>query len=61
MRFLVEKAACIGCDICVSVCPAVFRMAGDGKAEAFAEANGNAAQAEQALCSCPTGAIRKSD
>ena len=30
---LIDRDGCIGCEVCTGVCPAVFRMAADGKAE----------------------------
>lgn len=34
MKGFVDKDECIGCGVCVAVCPKVFEMTDDGKAEA---------------------------
>lgn len=54
---IVNQETCIGCGICESVCPAVFKM-NDGKAiviEADYEANKETIQ--EAIDSCPVAAI----
>ena len=33
MKVTLDHEGCIGCGLCVSVCPAVFRLAADGRAE----------------------------
>ncbi|MGL5615228.1 MAG: ferredoxin [Sarcina sp.] len=59
MKANVDKDTCIGCELCVSICPSVFSMDEDGKSVAItsdvpsdAEADANDA-AEQ----CPVAAI----
>jgi ferredoxin len=34
MKGFVDKDACIGCGMCAAICPEVFKMTDDGKAEA---------------------------
>lgn len=34
MRAVVDKDTCIGCELCVSICPGVFSMDGEGKSDA---------------------------
>lgn len=34
MRGFVDKDSCIGCGVCAAVCPEIFEMQDDGKAEA---------------------------
>ena len=34
MKAIVDKDLCIGCELCVSLCPEVYAMEDDGKAEA---------------------------
>ena len=33
MQATIDRDGCIACEICTGVCPEVFRMADDGKAE----------------------------
>lgn len=54
----VDKAKCIGCGLCISICSAVFDMGDDGKA--FVK-DDNAAKKEscvaEAIKNCPVQAI----
>ena len=55
---IVNQETCIGCGTCESICPAVFKMDGGGKAQVQAadyEANKDAIQ--EAIDACPTQAI----
>jgi ferredoxin len=54
----VDKNECIGCGLCVSNCPDVFRMGTDDKAECF-DASGATEEAIQsgAIDSCPVSCI----
>lgn len=51
----VDKETCLGCAACTMVCPDVFRMADDGKAEAYTQDNIECAK--KAAASCPVQAI----
>lgn len=33
MKAHIDRKGCIGCTLCASICPEVFQMASDGKAE----------------------------
>ncbi|MBC8059594.1 MAG: ferredoxin [Clostridiaceae bacterium] len=59
MKGFVNKNSCIGCGICVSLCPEVFIMDNDGKAEAIdSEIQGRFVEdAKDAETGCPVGAI----
>lgn len=59
MKARVDKSKCIGCGLCVSGCPAVFRMDDDGLAVAKPDQVGQADQAaaQAAADDCPVGAI----
>ncbi len=59
MKAFVDQDACIGCGMCEGICPAVFRMNDDGKAEAYAE--GDDAAVQEAIDGCPVGAISRED
>lgn len=59
MQAVIDRDGCIGCEICTGVCPDVFRMADDGKAEVFVaeipkEAEDAAGDAEER---CPVDVI----
>lgn len=59
MKGYVDQNTCIGCGICPEVCPEIFRMNDDGKAEAVDieitdEIMDNAKDAET---QCPVDAI----
>ncbi|TCT12115.1 ferredoxin [Natranaerovirga pectinivora] len=59
MKAHVDKEACIGCELCPSICPEVYRMEDDGLAVAIdvdvPSEHEDAAQ--EAAESCPTDAI----
>ncbi len=49
---------CIGCELCVGICPSYFRMTEEGVAEAVTEGlQENDSQVIEARDSCPVGAI----
>ena len=59
MRAIVNQDGCIGCELCVTVCPEVFSMNEDGKAEAIEEdiPEENENEAEEARDGCPVNVI----
>ena len=61
MKFFVNSD-CIGCGLCVSVCPEVFSMTDDNVAQAVEkDLEGHLASlAQQALEQCPVSAIEHS-
>ena len=59
MKANVDREACIGCELCASICPEVFEMDDDQIATVIAnpipeDEENNAVEAEE---SCPTEAI----
>jgi len=57
----VDETKCIGCTLCVSICPKVFEMQANGKSKAV-NPNGEATDAiEKAIMSCPATAISLKD
>ena len=58
MKGYVDKDVCVGCGMCVGVCPDAFRMGEDGFAEAGQELAADVVDdARQAAEDCPVGAI----
>lgn len=58
MQAEIDREGCIGCGLCPSVCPEVFRMADDGRAEVYAEVTAPTAPvAEKAADECPVSVI----
>lgn len=56
MKVYVDKDTCIGCGVCEGICPDVFKMTDDGKAEAIVPETETAC-AQDAADSCPVQAI----
>lgn len=59
MKAMIDREGCIGCELCTSLCPEVFRMADDGLAEVYTdpvpeEAEDAAIEAQE---SCPVSVI----
>ncbi len=59
MKALVDKETCIGCELCPSICPDIFRMDDDGLAvaEDIEISDELMADAKEAEASCPVTAI----
>jgi len=59
MKASIDRSGCIGCGLCPSVCPEVFRMADDGLAETIVEEvpSGVEGSAQEAAESCPVSVI----
>jgi len=55
----VNKELCIGCGLCTSICPDVFKLASDGKSEVAegVDFSNHADHIDQATASCPVAAI----
>ena len=60
MEYLVNER-CVGCGLCVGICPECFEMDQDGLAEAVADPEGGdtAQRAREAMQGCPVAAIEK--
>jgi ferredoxin len=59
MKVTVDEEECIGCGVCVSVCPDVFELNDDGKAIVIAGADCEAAGCcEDAASQCAVEAIK---
>ncbi len=59
MRAKVDTNECIGCGGCESLCPAVFKLADNGKSSVIADPVPEAEEkaARDAADNCPVGAI----
>lgn len=60
MKAVVDKETCIGCGLCESICPEIFKMDDDGKAVASDKDIGEDLKegARDAEAQCPVGAIK---
>jgi len=60
MKASIDREGCIGCGLCPSICPEVFRMAEDGFAEVYVDEVPEGAEeaAKEAEESCPVSVIR---
>ena len=57
-RAYVNPDLCIGCGLCVSIAPEVFRLNDEGVSEAYAETPENLQEeVNKAVDSCPVSAI----
>jgi ferredoxin len=62
MKAIIDREGCISCGMCVDICPDVFRMGDDGKAEAYGEIDSSAEDtAQEARDSCPVSVITIED
>lgn len=59
MEVKVNKELCIGCGLCTSICPKVFKLDAEGKSEVIPDVNleEHADHIDQATASCPVAAI----
>ena len=55
----VDKKLCIGCGACVAICPKVFEMGEDKKSHIKKDADKDSDCIDEAIDSCPVGAISK--
>lgn len=61
MKYFVNET-CIGCGLCIELCPEVFKMTEEGVAEAAGqEVSGAEKTAKEARESCPAGAIEEKE
>lgn len=57
MKVYVDKDTCIGCGVCEGLCPEVFKLNDEGKAEVIVPET-EASCAQDAADSCPVQAIK---
>jgi ferredoxin len=53
----VDQDVCIGCGLCASIAPEVFRLNDDGVSEVFSQAGSNEEKIQEAIDSCPVNCI----
>lgn len=53
----IDKNKCLGCGTCVALCPKVFKLGDDGKAEVIDKEGDTDENIKNAIDSCPVGAI----
>jgi ferredoxin len=63
MKIEINKDKCLGCGMCVGICPDVFDFDDDGLATANSDNinDENKESTEEAVNSCPVGAIEKEE
>ena len=54
---VVDQNKCIGCGLCVQLCPKVFEMQDNGKSKAVHPTGDEEATIQSAIDSCPVTAI----
>jgi ferredoxin len=54
---IVDQDACIGCGLCVQLCPKVFEMQDDGKSKAIHPTGDEEATIQSSIDACPVTAI----
>jgi ferredoxin len=54
---VVDKEACIGCSTCSVLAPANFKLGNDGKAQVINPVGDDQEAIQNAIDSCPAGAI----
>jgi len=59
----IDREGCISCGLCADVCPEVFRIADDGKAEAYVDEvpKDSESEAVEAQEGCPVSVITVRD
>lgn len=57
----IDKEKCLGCGLCVSIAKKAFKLSDEGKAEVLAVTKEDEAKVQEAIDSCPVGAIKWQD
>lgn len=55
---VVNRSECVRCGACVDTAPGVFRLAADGKSEAYDPRGGTEEEIQRAIDRCPVECIR---
>lgn len=59
MKVKVDQNTCIGCGTCVALCPTVFYLKDNGKADVKADADYSCCDLQEVIDSCPSQSISK--
>lgn len=57
VKVKVDRETCIGCGVCVSLCPTVFALDEEGKSKVIKQPEEGECDIDAAASSCPVGAI----
>ena len=57
MKVKVDKEKCLGCGVCVAIAPKSFKLNDEGKSEPIEPSGDDKEIIENAVESCPVGAI----
>lgn len=58
MKVWIDREGCISCGLCPEICPEVFRIAEDGRAEVYGTPEAAEDSVREAAASCPVEVIR---
>jgi len=57
-KIVIDKNLCIGCGLCESLCPEVFKLQSDGKSKVIKEKGCEKCDCELVADNCPVKAIK---
>lgn len=57
-KILVDEELCEGCETCVELCPEVFELGEDSKVRVKNQNACDTCNCQEAIDSCPTGALK---
>lgn len=59
MKVTVDQDKCIGCGVCISICPDVYELNDDNKAAVKDDADFDSCDLDESIDKCPTAAIEE--
>ncbi len=59
MAIKIDEDECLGCETCVELCPAVFKMNDEGEKAVVIDPDSDLECVEEAIDSCPVEAISR--